>query len=127
MQATNPNPASADAGTHASHRISPHVPAAPHSGQRYFTRGDPHSRSLELDEGKRATATDQHSSCEVRVYRSATEDRIQLTTSVNCNFNQATVTALLTAPELRDLSARLLDAAHDLEVNPASTLVALAA
>lgn len=116
-----------DAGAHASHRIAPDVPAAPHNRQRYFTQGEPDSRSLELAEGRSATATNQHTSCEVRVYRCATEDRVQVTTSVNCNFNKADVTALLTASELRDLSARLLDAAHDLDTNTASSLMAVAA
>ena len=113
--------ASADAAF--SVRIPPDAPAAPHHQQRYFSHGKALARSIRLFEGNRATATASHSESEVEVYRVATSDRVELISSINCNFNFAEVRVLLTAAELRDLSARLLDAAYDLDTHPASSLV----
>ena len=60
---------------------------------------------------------------EVSVYRDAEYDEAEVTIKIGI-ITCAEVTAALNADKLRKLACALLDAAHDIETNPASTLLA---
>lgn len=110
--------------------IAPYVPEDPHcSTQRYFTRGDT-NRAVELRSAMRRTAPfegDVYSSADVKVYRVARDDTVQLRLAINTNWNQCDAGVHCNAIELREIAARLLDAAHDLDTNPSSKLMVEAA
>lgn len=84
---------------------SPTDPA--HSAQRYFTGSD----------GERWVADT------VRVMRFAQDESAHVEIKTRYGKSSAQITAYLTAAELRDFAARLIDAAHDLETHPAEALV----
>lgn len=60
------------------------------------------------------------------VWRIAHEDYAQVKTAVDTTAGKSSITALLNAAELRSLAARLIDAAADIEANPADTLERMA-
>jgi len=60
---------------------------------------------------------------EVSVYRDAEYDEAEVTIKIGI-ATSAKVTAALGADKLRELARALLDAAHDIETNPARTLLA---
>ena len=55
------------------------------------------------------------------VYRDSTEDTAELTLTLGLH-NSAHITIQLSPAELRELAGRLLDAAADIEANPAAVL-----
>ena len=110
--------ASADAGT----RLPPHVPAAPHHNQRYFNRDDSTRRSSSIRPPRSAVGQG-----EIKVWRYAEDDKANLCIEVRVGQLSSEICVDLTAQELRNLADRLLDAAHDLESNPASSLAGGAA
>ena len=59
--------------------------------------------------------------CSADVYRDSNEDVAELTLHIGL-MTSAEFTARLTPTELRELAARLLDAAHDIETLPAAVL-----
>lgn len=123
MQTQQPAAASADVGT----RLPPYVPAAPHADQRYFNREERRSLTPELYDGAPNRARKQYGSVGVGVYRNAFFDHVEVSLQVSFDANDSKTTVNLNAKELREVAARLLDAAHDLEVNPTRTLVQVAA
>lgn len=101
--------------------IDPQYPA-----QRYFCRGAP---SYGTDVGEAPDSDSPHklrAHVRTTVYRNARDDTAELALRVACQVGDSTTYANLTAPELRDLAARLVDAAHDLELWPAARLAAYA-
>ena len=91
----------------------PKVSEAPYSNHQRFTglsdtswiRPSPESNKL-LDES-------------LHVTRFKDEDEARLHFQINTNQTVFSTSVGLTATELRDLAQRLLDAAHDIDVNPA--------
>lgn len=63
---------------------------------------------------------------EVTVYRDGETDVAELQIDIGL-FTRASVTVRLTPSELREVAARLLDAAHDIETLPAAVLIKAAA
>lgn len=59
--------------------------------------------------------------CSIEVFRDAEEDAAELNVEMGLH-TRARIGVRLNAGELRDLAARLLDAAHDIETLPAATL-----
>lgn len=94
------------------HQARPALAAhASHPDQRYFTEGSTHHGI-----NGQAVYTDVPM---VRVYRNALQDEAELTIRLATHFE---ATAVLTAANLRRLASDLLDAAHDIEQNPAAML-----
>lgn len=56
--------------------------------------------------------------CDLTVFRNAAKDQAEVTISISGRA-QASITAQLLPHELRELASRLLDAAADIEANPA--------
>lgn len=88
----------------------------PHTWQRrYGPDGDSgHAMRARHDER-------QAHFCSVEVFRDAGEDVAEISLTLG-NYAKAGMTVRLTPAELRELAARALDAAHDIEANPAATL-----
>lgn len=96
---------------------APWVPEeAKYSHQRYFSHGN-ENRPLKLAEY----------SCAAKLFRWATSDHVRLTLETHSEHSTTQTTLQLTAAELRELAARLLDAAHDLDTYPARVLMGGAA
>ncbi|WP_310614115.1 hypothetical protein [Limnohabitans sp.] len=97
-------------------------PEAKYADQRYFSRnGEPH-RKLQIEISLDAFGVSH--SAEADVYRNACKDTAELRLTnhtTHCRFESM---VSLGPAELRELASRLLDAAHDLEINPAKKLVA---
>lgn len=107
-------------------------PDATYSDQRYFTHGSrraQHNRSLKSSQSDRSNPFGDrgYSDASVEVYRHASADTVELRLEVNTNWNKTETTVLCNAEDLRDIAYRLLDAAHDLEVNPSRKLMQVAA
>jgi len=60
--------------------------------------------------------------CEVEVFRNAHDDVAELKLSLGLD-TRANITVRMTPAELRELAARALDAAHDIEAHPAAALM----
>jgi hypothetical protein len=96
--------------------------------QRYFTHGSSrtqHNKTLKSGLVDRSSpfADPGYSEASVEVYRNGKSDTVELRLEVNTNWNTSETRVQCTADELRDIAYRLLDAAHDLDVNPARTLM----
>lgn len=94
----------------------PHAPWVPeeaqHKEQRSFSRGH-ENRGVHL--------ADHDAS--VRVFRWADSDHARLIIETRSKCSTTETMARCTAAELREIAARLLDAAHDLDTYPASVLM----
>ncbi len=89
-------------------RVAPEIPAcAP--DQRYFTHGLKRRLSV---------ASNLDSSLDVYVMRFNEHASVKLKINFYCSKSSTDVSIALTAGQCRDLAARLLDAAHDIEVAP---------
>lgn len=99
--------------------MGPFIPAS-HPDQRYFTRKDACS-----SDGNCLGVHDH-----IRVYRDKETDFVEV--GISCvtydatfkRSSSATLNVGMSAPQLRALAARLLDAAHDLETYPSAVLMA---
>lgn len=88
---------------------APEVPAeAAHRAQRYFTGSD----------------TERWVADTVRVMRFAHDQSAQVEMRTRYGKSRAELIAYLTADELREFAARLIDAAHDLDTHAAEELAA---
>jgi hypothetical protein len=109
--------------------VAPFVPDdAAHSDQRYYTRGGT-TESVRLASGKnKLLLSHGRSLSDVRasVFRNAEDDTAEVRIEINTNWNQSESRIQASASELREIAYRMLDAAHDLEVNPAAKLRAQA-
>ena len=95
--------------------VAPWVPKnAEHCNQRYFSRGD--GCSSLIFEG-----------VTLQALRWADKDEAIISLRVDVGGSCARVDAHCTAAELREIAARLLDAAHDLDTLPARVLMGGAA
>ena len=97
----------------------PHVSEAPHHLQRRF--GPPNCRSSWPPEPVEPK-TEKGGLARVTVYRSGNEDTAELEFKMGLQ-TQVSFDVRMAPSELRDLAARLLDAAHDIETNPAAKLM----
>jgi len=91
-----------------------------HAWQRRFTTDDSSYNSK-----CRHDASELHY-CATAVWRDAKQDVAELEITLGLHTS-ASMTVRLTPAELRDLAARLLDAAHDIETLPAAVLAQEAA
>ena len=94
------------------------VPSDPrHTAQRYFNG---------LGGNRKVHASGKHiallSGISVDVWRLSKDDCALLTIEVEHHHGKSETTANLKPAELRDLAQRLLDAAHDIEAHPATSL-----
>ncbi len=71
-------------------------------------------------------STDKHALAAIDLLRDAGTNVADLRMNIGC-WTSASMTVRLTSPELRELAARLLDAAHDIETLPAAALAEEAA
>lgn len=86
-----------------------------HAWQRRFTTDDSsHDSKCRHDAGK------PHY-CATAVWRDAKQDVAELELTLGL-YTTASMTVRLTPAELRGLAARLIDAAHDIETQPAAEL-----
>lgn len=109
-------PPAAGAFTHTPR--PPQTPATPeHWWQRRYpgTSGSNYVRCKEPES--------RHLGAEVEVWRDAGCDTAEVRTSLGLH-TCASITARMTPAEMRDLAERLIDAAHDIEANPAAALAA---
>lgn len=97
----------------------PHVSAAPHHLQRRF--GPPHRDPNRFPESV-IPKTGKESHARLSVFRSGGEDAAELEFAMGLG-TQIRLEVCMTPNELRELAARLLDAAHDIEANPAAKLM----
>ena len=107
-------------------------PDTTYSDQRYFTHGSSraqHNRSLKSSQPDRSNPFGDrgYNDASVEVYRNASANTVELRLEVNTNWNKTETTVQCNVEELRDIAYRLLDAAHDLEVNPSHKLMREAA
>lgn len=104
--------------------IAPWVPEeAAHNKQRSFSRGH-ENRSVELDCARKPNDWGMvTASAEVNVFRWADANTAELSLRVGANRSDCTATVMCNAVELREIAARLLDAAHDLEAFPSNVLM----
>lgn len=92
---------------------APKVAEAPHSDHRRFN-GQADTPFIQPSwESRNLT----HES--LRVFRFEDQDQAKLSFEITTNQTSFSTSVGLTAAELRDLAQRLLDAAHDIDVNPA--------
>jgi hypothetical protein len=96
----------------------PHVCEAPYHAQRRF---GPVNEAGTTDAIK--PKSKEKTFCEVKVMRYAETDNARLSIEIGL-FTSACIDVRLRPNELRELAARLLDAAHDIEANPAAKLIA---
>jgi hypothetical protein len=127
---THPNSttdASADNCTQSGNFIHipfpPHVPPEPqYADQRYFSRnGSPLSRLLL---GSIRPAFGIGTSVEAHVYRNCRRNNAELVFSRRDKYGHFELSTEIEPAELRELALRLLDAAHDIEINPSKKLTA---
>jgi len=93
---------------------APKVAEAPHSNHRQFN-GQADTPFIQPSWESRNLI---HES--LRVFRFEDEDQARLNFQITTNQTSFSTSVGLTAAELRDLAQRLLDAAHDIEANPAA-------
>ena len=95
------------------------VPKGEHSWQRRFfgttDRSEVHAT---------AKAHRNYTTVSAEVFRNAAHDCAELTIQVETPTCSSSTSANFTPSQLRDLAQRLLDAAHDIETNPAAKLAA---
>lgn len=106
----------------ATHTYRPHVTISDnhtHAWQRRYgeNRGDWELNARHDDR--------QVAHCTLAVFRDSGEDVAELRVQVGL-FTTANMAVRLAPAELRNLAARALDAAHDIETNPAAALAAQA-
>lgn len=90
--------------------------AAPHQWQRYFVGNEAwHSH--------RVTPNGEHAGG-VQVFRDAKQDVASLSLNAYSGSFDFSVAASFSPAALREIAARLLDAAHDIEQRPASSYLA---
>lgn len=100
-----------------------HVSEGQYSSQRRFGEPNPvWPNSFPLSQTNKPRSHDDGSG-RVSVYRDAEYDEAEVTINIG-SYTRAEVTALLDATNLRQLARALLDAANDIETNPARTLLA---
>lgn len=106
-----------------------HTPRAPWSPddskcayQRYFKSESNGSLSYEA-RGAQNKAT-VHTEATIRVYRASMRDHAEVEMRLMLGRHDAQLACHFTAPELREIAQRLLDAAHDIETHPAAALMA---
>ena len=68
------------------------------------------------------TSTDKKASATIDLLRDATTNVASLRLNLGL-WTEASMAVRLTPAEMRELAARLLDAAHDIEANPAAKLM----
>lgn len=93
-----------------------HVSEGKHSYQRRFgvpQHDDCHPSALSISVGRVSGA--------FSVYRDGTEDVAEVRLAIGTH-TRASIDLRMTPAELREAAARLLDAAHDIEANPAAAL-----
>lgn len=109
-----------------------HAPTVPtnqrHANQRNFCRGQD-CEDLELDSANQSTLKKHlrdhgfvFQSSRVEVFRWGNKDAAELILKIRINGNECTTVVQCSAAELREIAARLLDAAYDIEAFPASHL-----
>lgn len=103
-----------------------HPPFIPPSSKtlRYFTHGA-NQDELSLESGNVDQSITDHwkrTTAEIEVFRFATDDAVNLSSCVNIGHIKSEIRLELTAAEIRDLVARLLDAEHDLVAYPSAVL-----
>ena len=108
-----------------------HAPSTPeeaqYSTQRSFSRGSD-DRNLELESDKKASEWGFLSThAQVGVFRWADKDCAELSLRVSVQRCDSITTVECSATELREIAARLLDAAYDLETLPSRVLMPRAA
>lgn len=92
---------------------------AEYSYQRRFGADSHSAHGLQL-------SSERESRPEVTVYRDGTTDLAELQVDLGL-WCKASIQVQMTPVELRELAARLLDAAHDIETLPAAVLTQAAA
>lgn len=104
--------------------MGPKVPSETgHKHHRYFNRGHL-GLSLGLYGGTADEVGGYQSETLCVVYRHAKADYADLDLKIRGRRHDCRLSASCTAQELREIAMRLLDAAHDLDINQASKLVA---
>jgi hypothetical protein len=99
--------------------IAPYVPES-HTGQRYFSRGEG-SNGVDL-----IGLHGRGQSARLTVIRFVDADVAKIELHIGVRGHTSTTTMACTAVDLRAIALRLLDAAHDIEANPAAKLMAAA-
>jgi hypothetical protein len=106
-----------------------HTPRAPWSPedstcayQRYFISESDGPLNYEA-RGAQKNAT-VHTEATIRVYRASMRDHAEVAMRLMLGRHDAQLACHFTAPELREIAQRLLDAAHDIETHPAAVLMA---
>ena len=102
--------------------VAPYVPVAAKK-QRYFSRGK-QTFGCMVKGGDSHKQLRLHAHAEITVMRFADDDFARVEQRLATGHHFSTSELACTAQELRDIALRLLDAAHDLEVNPAANLLA---
>ena len=100
--------------------IAPYVPES-HAHQRYFSRGEG-TKGLRVQGG--STHKEAHGSAYFTVMRFADKDAADVELQLTTAGQSSTTVVACSAQELRAIALRLLDAAHDIEANPAAKLMA---
>lgn len=98
----------------------PHVSAAPYQTQRRF--GPPNCVPHRMPEPIEPK-TEEQGHARLSVFRDGEEDVAELNFSMGL-LSRARIDVSMTPSDLRELAARLLDAAHDIQTNPAAKLMA---
>jgi hypothetical protein len=106
-----------------------HLPVDPHTPEsykqlRYFSRGTGTNGYRVQGGGTNEEMRKHPASADIKVIRFADEDYVRVEQRlITCNHSSTSQLAC-TAQDLRAIALRLLDAAHDLEANPAANLMA---
>ncbi|WP_462387255.1 hypothetical protein [Acidovorax sp. Q11] len=94
-----------------------------HAWQRYFA---PESQHGGLNHLRCSTEEAREMRAGARVWRDASRDTAEVSITLGL-YTCASIAVQMQPAELRDLAARLIDAAHDIEANPAAALIAAGA
>lgn len=103
------------------YRPALHPPTGQHSYQRRY--GPPGYEGS--SHPSRLITTSDRDRAQFEVYRDATHDVAEVEITIG-TFTAASIILRMTAEELREAAARLLDAAHDIETLPSHALQAAA-
>jgi len=108
--------------------VAPYVPKeAVYASQRSFSRGN-ETRCVDLIGAKPTFDFDTpRTFAEVSVFRWTDKDKAEIILRVGAGRSESSATVECNAAELREIAARILDAAHDLEMNPSASLSGRAA
>lgn len=103
--------------------IQPHIPSETrHAAQRYYARNAyPTAHSMELAPHHRSGH--DWSCIDLTVWRHAPDSFARLEIAQENRLSKSETRVNLDVTELRELAARLLDAAHDLETNTSAKLM----